>query len=555
MSLKLTTKNHWLKVVLVTFFASLNIALNHFGYAIFESTQSSANLWLTLFFAIALFLPFWSFRRLVLLIIFLLILLNILNDLKLRFLNHAISEYDFKTIASAPSYWLDAIFGYGFWHYFAVVFLSALAVFLIIKNYRQIGLMTLAVIIFYGHYALFQKNLSKQPDNHDVLGSIVYSGSEAYFKNMNSLLKKEKDVEVVDEKEIENAAKKYRIRADESTKPNIIFVLAESTFNPNETFILRKKYLDNSLFFNQKNEYYGRLGVSANGGVTWVSEFETISGISTKALGFEDHINGLIVSRIRTSFARYLKEKNYHSTAFFPTLGSFIDSAETYKKNYAFDEIKDLKTLDLEAAKTKPGFDLEMIKKVVEKVPQESLAPFFYYVILSENRGPHYCKREFLREENFRFSNDSSFDRNCEFDEYLKRAKSTESAIKLLHDQMKKIELKNGKPFLIVIFGDRQPWIFNAKGYDINRISGSSRYVTFYKIIKSDSLPALKLPEFIPSNLLPSLVSTALEQDPKKFFIPENFYLFEKCGAFEDADDCANKLDSKHLDYSKYFNF
>ena len=220
MSLKLTTKNHWPKVALITFFASLNIALNHFGYAIFESTQSSANLWLTLFFAIVLFLPFWSFRRLVLLIIFLLISLNILNDLKLRFLNHAISEYDFKTIASAPSYWLDAIFGYGFWHYFAVVFLSALAVFLIIKNYRQIGLMTLAVIIFYGHYALFQKNLSKQPDNHDVLGSIVYSGSEAYFKNMNSLLKKEKDVEVVDEKEIENAAKKYRIRANESTKPN-----------------------------------------------------------------------------------------------------------------------------------------------------------------------------------------------------------------------------------------------------------------------------------------------------------------------------------------------
>ncbi len=146
----------------------------------------------------------------------------------------------------------------------------------------------------------------------------------------------------------------------------------------------------------------------------------------------------------------------------------------------------------MNGARIRDGYDVEMVRQVIKKLPKENKNPFFSYVILLENHGPHDCRKNSLNPDQYRLLNDSDFRKNCEVDEYLARAKSSEVAIKNLESELRKIEHEQHRPFLMVIFGDHQPWTFNRNHYDKNKVKNSSRYSTFYKIIASDSLPALK---------------------------------------------------------------
>jgi hypothetical protein len=517
MPLKFSYKNHSAIAVLML----INVALCAFGFV-----TSSIGLWLSLFFALALISPFSSYKNNLLLAAFLVFLLSILNFAKIKYLNSPLSEYDFVIIAKLPIYLLKS------WYLFAIILLG-LVIFLLIKSRKKFLMIVFATAIFGLHYDFYRANLIAIPNDSDALSAIAYSGSEAYFKNINSVFKKSAHKEAVAHDDLNSSAKKYLTRNDENNLPNIVFVFAKSAFDPNKKFFLRSPYEENSLFFAKKDEIYGELTIPANGGGEWDSEFEVMSGISTRALGFNDHLNPAIALRIKTSFVRYLKDKNYTSTA-------FISSAEIFsdlKKNYGFDEV--LNSSDLS-----------------KKLAESSKNPFFFYVTLNEISAttPH-CKRDFLSKEAFRLARDGSFSHNCEFDEYLKKAKLAESRILALEEKMREIELKTGRPFLMIIFGGLEQSVFTTKAYEINKIKDSDQNVTFYKVIKSRSISLSKMPNFIPINLVPSLVSSTLTADSESFYVMENFYLFERCATNSDVDQCSENLGSSYINYEKYFRF
>lgn len=487
--------------------------------------ESSIGLWLSLFFAASLISPFSSYKKNIFVSAFLLFLLSALNFLKIKYLNFPLSEYDFIMLAKLPIYLVQN--GY----LFLIIFFGLL-IFLIAKNQKKFILVVFATTIFGLHYNFYRDDLVVAPDNFDVLSNIAYSGSEAYFKNINSVFKKSAHKEVVSYDDLNLVAKKYLTRNDENNLPNIVFVFAKSAFDPNKKFFLHSPYEENSLFFSKKDEIYGRMSIPANGGGEWDSEFEVISGISTRAMGFNDHLNPEIASRIKTSFVRYLKDKKYSSAAFISSPKIFSD----LEKNYGFDEVGNA-------------------SDVSKKLSQSPKDPFFFYVTLSETSAAHHCKREVISKETFRLARDSSFSHNCELDEYLKNAKLAESRILALEEKMREIELKTGRPFLMIIFGGVEQSVFTTKSYEINKIKDSDQNITFYKVIKSRSISLSKMPNFIPINLVPSLVSSVLSIDPESFYIMENFYLFEKCATANDIDECSINLGKSYIDYEKYFRF
>ena len=569
------------KTGLLTAFALIHVILCYFGLSLFGEKESPISLWVTLFLAVALFLPFTSFLRVSLLCLFLVFLLNILNYFKMEYFHQALSQYDFSIIFSSFGYLFDDLFGYGIQRYIIPLLLIGFFPFLMVKFHKfpysgdvrkitlKISAIIFGVVIFLTHYSIYQGSLEKYLDsksnsqrqknelvtNLDVLGTISYLGSKAAFFNVRSILKKEEGYPLVPAKEIKRSAKRYLGKDKKDVRPNIVFVLAKSTFDPNEVFLLNSPYRDNSLFSSGKNEQSGNLGVSLAGSGTWITEFEAVSGISTKALVTRDYINGALAPRLKTTFIRYLKEKGYDSSIFFPIIASYINNDKIFKEYYGFDIIEDEKTLGLDSEKMHDGFDQKMMDRVIAKFPKKSANPFISHIILMENNGPHRCKAKFLKKEEFRLKDDVGFKKNCEIAEYLKRAKSSEIAIKKLEAELRRIEKEDARPFIIVVFGDHQPWVFNQNRYDNNRIKGSSRYVTYYKIITSDSISLPKIPKLIPANLLPSLVSSVFATKTEELYIPENFYLFERCRVINNVEGCFIRLKFRRLDYGNYFTF
>ncbi len=94
--------------------------------------------------------------------------------------------------------------------------------------------------------------------------------------------------------------------------------------------------------------------------------------------------------------------------------------------------------------------------------------PFFYFIGTSENHGPHPCQ-SFKSEQQFftAFVVPVSFEEHCQLNEYLRRAISTSDAFELVLKQLKEIERQTGRPFVLLVYGDHQPWSFTEGIYSI----------------------------------------------------------------------------------------
>lgn len=341
----------------------------------------------------------------------------------------------------------------------------------------------------------------------------------------------------------------------ESVAPNIVFMFAESTFDPDSLLLLDKK-IGNSLF-NQGEEGSNRVGgflhVNIFGGSSWVTEFETVTGIDSRFFGFlGKYTHSSLSPYIKKSFATHLRERyGYFTEVFYPVLGEFFGARRGYK-NCGFDKFRDPREL---------GFTLHwdefsdevMSDKVILELPDDLPNPFFSYVVLLENHGPHPCKN-FTESSQFsvRYASDSSFEGNCALNEYVKRSRSTEAAFKKTLKRLQEIENKTGRPFIIVIFGDHQI-SFTGTDNEKNRNKAMpSRYHTFYLIEASKSIKLPKIKGALHTTFLPTIVSAIIAKDYEDIYMPENLYIFEKCGDVADLKNCKEHLHHLARAYKNY---
>jgi phosphoglycerol transferase MdoB-like AlkP superfamily enzyme len=357
--------------------------------------------------------------------------------------------------------------------------------------------------------------------------------------------------------------KKLRLAAAEFVKssghpskallPNVVFFHAESTFDPNLAFRLSAR-VELPLWSKQnETRALGPLRVNVVGGASWVTEFEVITGVDSRIFGYQGYYTHFYIApKVKNSFVQYLVRKGYKTVAFYPVEGSFYNVEKAFNF-YGFKEFIDGRALRL-PADWGSLIDRDIIKAVIEYGAFKSSDPFFYFISTSENHGPHPC-RSFESEQQFltTFAAPVSFDKNCQLNEYLRRAMSTSTAFELVLKQLKQIERQTGRPFVLLIYGDHQPWSFTHGIYSIAGGIAAERgfkdfsdvrtnadgYQTFFHLLASNNkLIPSRFTKPLPVSLLPTLVSAFVATSYDDLYLPMNFLAFASCGSDIRASGC-----------------
>jgi phosphoglycerol transferase MdoB-like AlkP superfamily enzyme len=335
--------------------------------------------------------------------------------------------------------------------------------------------------------------------------------------------------------------------------PNIVFFHAESTFDPAVAFRLSAR-VELPLWSKQgETRALSPLRVNVIGGGSWVTEFEVLTGVDSRIFGYQGFYTHFdIAPKVKNSFVEYLARKGYKTAAFYPVEGSFYNTEKAFR-SYGFREFIDGPALRL-PADWGSLIDRDIIKAVIEHGAFKSSGPFFYFVGTSQNHGPHHC-RSFESEQQFltTFAAKVSFEQNCELNEYLKRAASTSDAFELVLNQLRQIESLTGRPFVLLVYGDHQPWSFTKGIYSVaggtvaeqgfKDFSGvrtsADGYQTFFHLLASDrTVVRSRFTKPPPASLLPTLASAFVATSYDDLYLPINFLAFASCGSDLRAATC-----------------
>ena len=320
--------------------------------------------------------------------------------------------------------------------------------------------------------------------------------------------------------------------ADSRVQPNIMVVLAESTFDPGATFRLQGKWNDALFRAGAHTAANGLLRVNAVGGGTWITEFETIVGLDSRLFGYSGmYTHASLSPFVDHSIATYLRERGYHTSAFFPHGGDFYNARHAYK-HYGFETIRDSHDMGRgDWMKT----DREVAESVRTAMGPDPAAPFFSYLLFIENHSPHDCAATNTTGFAVQFADTKDFIPNCALHEYLRRLDSTTSAVESLQSYLADIEARTGRPFVLLVFGDHQPHTFSSTGgfqYDystIRQIADTRK--TFFHFISSVPGKRLRCCSVIPSaTMLPALLSGYVASSPDDVYLGINLWLHDRCG-------------------------
>src|ERR671919_138348 len=328
--------------------------------------------------------------------------------------------------------------------------------------------------------------------------------------------------------------------------PNIVFFHAESTFDHAVAFRL-SAHVELPLWSKQgETRALSPLRVNVIGGGSWVTEFEVLTGVDSRIFGYQGFYTHFdIAPKVKNSFVEYLVRKGYKTAAFYPVEGSFYNTEKAFR-SYGFREFIDGRALRL-PADWESLIDRDIIKALIDHGAFKSSDPFFYFIGTSENHGPHPC-RSFESEQQFltTFAATVSFEQNCQLNEYLRRAVSTSDAFELVLKQLKQIERQTGRPFVLLIYGDHQPWSFTGGIYSIpggtaaedgfknffGVRSNADGYQTFFHLLASDNtVVRSRFTKPPPASLLPALVSAFVATSYDDLYLPINFLAFASCGS------------------------
>jgi len=327
----------------------------------------------------------------------------------------------------------------------------------------------------------------------------------------------------------------------ELSRPDIFIIHLESTFDPYAAF-----YLDSvttsplfpssgSNFSEIHYEWSSGAIVNTVGGNSWISEFEVVTGIDSRAFGILGrYTHATLPGLIRKTFVTHLKNMGYEASLFTETSRNFFNYGNAYT-SYGIDNI-----YDSDIMKT-GGDDIATINSVIDLLDAANGdQPQFGMILLSENHSPHPCRDDVHVESGFVKNLNLGVSADCVLNVFLERAKHTETAVEILFNYLEKRRLNEGRDFILAMYGDHQPFSFTGGGglhydsdidFSLARRTEYSRSVreTFVKIVSS--LPTQINccgKEYMPLTLLPTLISVIM--DPSNVYMDVNLFQQLECG-------------------------
>jgi hypothetical protein len=329
--------------------------------------------------------------------------------------------------------------------------------------------------------------------------------------------------------------------------PNIVFFHAESTFDPNEIFKLTER-VDLPLWSPARaTRAIGPLRVNVIGGGSWVTEFEVLTGIDSRVFGYQGfYTHQYLAPMVRYSFPKYLARKGYRTAVYYPIEGGFYNAAAAFG-SYGMQDFIDGPRLGM-PADWGQIVDRDLIASIVRQGAFERPEPFFYFISTTENHGPHGCPEAAAPPVfRVRFLAGASAEQTCTLHEYLRRARSTSDAFERIAAELRAIEKRTGRPYVLVAYGDHQPWSFTDGRYSVAGAVASESgmgdfsavrrlgddHITFFHV-QASAAGVVKTRRFVnppPVTLLPTLASAFVAAGEDDLYIPLNFLTYSACGS------------------------
>jgi phosphoglycerol transferase MdoB-like AlkP superfamily enzyme len=384
-----------------------------------------------------------------------------------------------------------------------------------------------------------------QPDLSRKIGVLEYIAFSSSAGNEH-VAASPKEANAPSEYEIESAASRFvNISSAPKLLPNIVMMHLESTFDPNVAFRLAKP-VELPLWSRlPETRALGLLHVNIIGGGSWVTEFEVITGVDSRVFGYQGfYTHYYIAPEVKYSLPRYLSKKGYVTKVFYTVAGAFYNADKAFKF-YGFDDFIDGKALKL-AFNWNEIRDTDLVKRIDEQKAFENAGPFFYYIVTLENHGPHPCVN-FTDVSNFltTFAGEVGFKANCQLNEYLKRAGSTSAAFLFVLEKLKAIEALTGRPYVLLGYGDHQPWDFTSGIYSVAggtaleegynslssvRTSADPKLTVFHLLASDQAVIRKQFSVPPPATLLPTLLSAFVASSYEDLYLPLNFFAYQSCG-------------------------
>ena len=340
-----------------------------------------------------------------------------------------------------------------------------------------------------------------------------------------------------------------------ATKPDVVAILEESTFDPRILKACTLPECKRRMFDADKyTRAHGLLTVHTFGGGTWTSEFAVLTGLAHTLFGAAGlYAPYNLAPRVDHTLPRMLRAAGYRAIAIYPMTGDFLNARNAYDY-YGFDAFYD----GTEYGLGWTSHDADLLE-VFERVYADEKrvhpdTPLFVFMLTLHQHGPHmtplaelpppYDKPLFPG----RFK-PKALDEwlNMNLGNYLERLGQSDA---MLAD-LEKFLLDGQHPAVLAHFGDHQPSFdgaINEIPKDVPKEAGPIAHWVTYYMIKSN-FPVRQRYDYpvLDISFLGSLVLDVAGV-PKDAYYQANTLLRERCkGRYLDCKD--TKLVASYHDY------
>ncbi|MED1114331.1 LTA synthase family protein [Bacillus paramycoides] len=429
-----------------------------------------------------------------------LVILGIVNHLKLIFRGDPLYPSDFTQIGHMQSV-IPMVMDYFSWGYILLVIVSVVACILVgmyVRKYIQnvkvhAGVRVLFIIgsVFvlyaYGNFTntfmnkWFQKSgiefvLWNQNENYASNGFVL-----GFISNLDTtVMEKPEDYSKENMLQIAKDIKKQyssNIGAQkQKEKPNIIFVMSESFWDP--TKLTNLSFSEDPLpnLHHYIESFPGGQTISpAFGGNTANVEFEALTSYSMSLLkpGSIPY-QQVVTNKVEIpSITRTLKKEGYYTSAIHSFGRSFFKRDDVYKV-LGFDKFNAQDTMENVEVDGDYISDLSMSKEIIAELEKQK-KPTFVHAVTMQNHFPFTEGR--FGENQIEISGLENEESKAELETYTEGLRRSDEALQYLIEQLDNLD----RPTLLVFFGDHLPSLgtnkslYKETGYITNEKTPSER--------------------------------------------------------------------------------
>ncbi len=279
--------------------------------------------------------------------------------------------------------------------------------------------------------------------------------------------------------------------AEQSDKPDIVFIMMESWFNPDDLFGLKfdKSINENYKKLSEKSVYGNLLSFKYGGGTADI-EFNVLNQLNTTFFTESLSYMNVYGNNVLPSFVNTLKTNGYNTFAMHAYTSELYNRVKAYK-NIGFDEVKFMEDFVNQNRYGSFISDVSQVNEVIyeyERLTSQDDAPVMLYAVSMQNHM--YMSQEnidsdrvYLADKNY---TESFTDGMGVVASYMRQ---TDLAVKRIMEYFETVD----REVVVVLFGDHQSYnVENIPDFSVDSLNEIENYSLLSekeKYIKNHSTP------------------------------------------------------------------